>query len=927
MLRVVVTIRADSLWGNMAKSDFLNQPAFGAGEIAPYLYGRVDQAMYYIGLRTCRNFVIRQYGGASNRPGGYFIGEVKDSTRPVRLIKFSFNETQNYVIELGHLYARFIANGGQVLETAVNISGITQANPAVITTSVAHGLTTGQDVYLSGINGMVNLNGRSVRVTVLSATTFSIQTYQAANISSTGFPAYTSGGTMARIYTVTTPWDASDVFELNYAAKNDVLTVVHPDYKPTDVTRTGNTAWTVTDFASTQGPFQDKNATATTITASAVSGAGITLTASAALFTASMVGQLFYIEQEPTDSTKTWEVGKSITTGDIRRAGANYYVALNTATTGTVKPDHVEGSATDGDNGVRWDYLHSGFGIVQITAFGSSTSVTATVINRLPDNTTTIATTIWAKAAWSSDEGYPSAAAYHKQRFALGATRNAPNRLWFSGIGLRAYFGKSNPILADESFKLDLDTTEVNAIRHLLPLKQLIALTSASEQLINGQNGILDATETPLAEVQGYTGASKVKPIIIGNTAIYVEDTGDVVRSLQYEFGSDSFTGIDLTARSPHLFEGKSVTDWDFQRRPLSVIWTVMDDGSLNGFTFMQEQKFYAWHRHDTDGIYKSVSCIREGRETATYQVVQRTINGQSVQYIEKHASRRINTDTRLNTKSRDQMFVDCGLSYDGRNTSATTITVTGGTTWDSPETLTLTASTSIFKATDVGNQIVFWYTDASGNQIALRFNITAYTSGTVVSAIPTKLVPATHRATARSDWEFARTTFTNFSHLAGKEAAVLADGNVVKGLSFSATGVLTLPDPAAVVHAGLGFISDFETLDLAGDERNPASLKAKTTNEPRLFVTVQETRDLYASINGFDDAVIDLTDINSKFMQYKPRDPDTGYDLPIPLNSELFEITLNSQWSKRQRVCIRNVEPTAITINSITPEAVLGFS
>jgi len=83
----------------MARADFLNQSAFGAGEIAPYLYGRVDQALYYIGLRTCRNFVVRQYGGVSNRPGSFFIGEVKDSTRPVRLIPFSFNETQTYVIE------------------------------------------------------------------------------------------------------------------------------------------------------------------------------------------------------------------------------------------------------------------------------------------------------------------------------------------------------------------------------------------------------------------------------------------------------------------------------------------------------------------------------------------------------------------------------------------------------------------------------------------------------------------------------------------------------------------------------------------------------------------------------------------------------------------------------------------------------------
>lgn len=903
--------------------DFINQSSMAAGEIAPYLYGRVDQELYYIGLRTCRNFVVRQYGGASNRPGSYFIGEAKDGTKPVRIIPFSFNETQTYVIQLGHFYARFIANGGEVVEAAKTITGITQANPAVIT-SVAHGFANGDDVFLAAIVGMTQLNGRSVRVKNVTANTFEITDYQGVNINTTALPAYTSGGTASRIYTITTPWDSDDIFTLNYAAKNDVVTVVHPDYKPQDMTRTGNTAWTVNDFAATQGPFKDKNATTTTVIASAVSGVGITLTASASLFTASMVGSLFYLEQEPSDATKTWEVGKAIALNDIRRAGANYYQALNAATTGTVKPDHTEGSATDGDNGVRWNYLHSGFGIVQITAYTSATQVTATVINRLPDNCVTIASTIWAKAAWSADEGYPSAAAYHKQRFALGGTRNAPNRLWFSGVSLRSFFGKSNPILADESFKLDLDTTEVNSIRHLLPLKQLIALTSASEQLINGQNNVLDATSPPVADVEGYTGSSKVKPIIIGNTAIYVEDTGDVVRSLQYDLNSDSFTGIDLTARSPHLFEGKTIVDWAFQRRPLSVVWTVMDDGALNGFTFMQEQKFYAWHRHDTDGLYKSVACIREGRENSTYQVVSRVINGVTRQYIEKHASRRIPTDAILKTKARDQMFVDSGLMYDGRNTTAKTITVTGGTTWDSPEVLTLTASASTFTAADVGNQITFWYVDADSNTIALRFNITSYTSATVVSAIPTKLVPAGYRGVARTDWEFAKKTFSNFSHLAGKNAAVLSDGNVVKDLTFSAAGVLTLEDPGAVVVAGLGFSSDIETLDLAA----PAGqTKAQTAAMPRLFVTVQETRDLWASTNGFDDAVIDMTSDASKFMQYKPRDPNTGYDLPIPLASELFEISLNTSWSNRQRVCIRNIDPTAITINSITPEAILGSS
>lgn len=911
----------------MAQTAFINQPSFAAGEVSPYLYGRVDQEFYYIALRTCRNFIVRQYGGASNRPGSYFVGEVKDSTKPVRIIPFSFNEEQTYIIELGHFYARFIADGGQVLEAAQTITGITQADPGVITI-VGHGLSNGDDVYLTGIAslGPIELNGRTVRVANVTADTFEITDFQGNDIDTSGMTAWTSGGTAARVYTIVTPWDSADLFELNYAAKNDVVTIVHPDYFPRDMTRTGNTAWTIADFDVQEGPFKDKNAGAITVTPSAVTGSGVTLTASAALFDASMVGELFYIEQEPTDTTKTWEAAKSISTNDIRRAGPNYYRATNTATTGTYRPDHLEGTATDGDNGVIWEYLHSGFGIVEITGFTSTTVVTVTVINRLPTNVLTTATTIWAKAAWSDAEGYPSAAAYHKQRFTLGGTLNAPNRQWFSGVGLRTYFGKSNPILADESFKVDLDTIEVEAIRHFIPLKNLITLTGASEQLINGVNGVLDATNPPVADVQGYTGSSKVKPIIIGNTAIYVEDTGDVVRSLEYDFNSDGFTGIDLSARSPHLFEGKSIVDWAFQRRPLSCVWAIMDDGTLNGFTFQKEQKFFAWHRHDTDGSYKSVATIREGRENSVYQVVERTIGGVAKKYIERHASRRINRVAGV-LDARDQYFVDCGLSYDGRNTTATTITITGGTTWNAPEELTLTASSGIFTAEDVGNQIVFWTTQTVDDEeidIALRLDISAFTSATEVTAIPKRELPVAYQGVARTDWEFAKTTFTNFSHLAGKDAQVLADGHWEKNLSFDADGILTLPSPSAVVHAGLAFVSDLETLDMAAPQ---GQTKAKTLNVPRAFVTVQETTDLWAAINAFGDDDIDFDAPDSKFTQYPPRSPDIGYDLPIPPATELFEVLTNSEWSNQGRFCIRNVAPTAITVNCITPEVVLGLS
>lgn len=985
---------------------FENQPSLAAGEIGPELYGRVDQDLYYIGLRICRNFIVRQYGGASNRPGSRLVAESVDSTYKTRLIDFQFNEVQTYCLEFSNLTMRVVKNGGEVLETAFtrNLTGITQAAQGVFT-SAAHGFANGNDVFLSGIVGMRELNGRTLRVSDQAANTFKLKDFQGNYLDTSALTAYVSGGTAARIYTVVTPWLSTDLFDLNYAQSADVLTIVHQNYPIKDITRTAHDAWTISDFQVAEGPFKDVNVGATTISPSAISGAGITLTASAAIFVAGDVGTLFYLEQMPTDTTKVWEVQKGVRSSELRRAGFNYYqaptaapttkaitaitaaapgivtsaahgfangqviyidgivgmtelnklfykVARATANTfslqtllgsdvpttgftayvsggtaetaymtGTLKPDHTIGSSADGDPGVVWTYLHAGFGICKINSIGGGgTTANADVIKRLPDNLLTTASTNWAKAAWSSVEGYPAAVSYYKRRLWLGGPTLNPNRIDASRVGARTNFGVGQPILDDDALTLPLDTNKVNAIRHLISLKQMIVLTSSSEQLISGKDNLILATAPPSADVQGYNGSNKIRPIIIGNTAIFVEDTGDVVRSLQYDLTTDSFTGIDLTARSPHLFRNKTIVDWAYQKRPLAVIWTVMSDGALNGFTFMQEQKVYAWHRHDTDGTYESVCCIREGSETAAYKMVRRLVNGTYRRYLERDASRYFTT-------IEDAYFVDCGLTYDGRNLGATTIAVSGGTTWDNPEVLTLTANPALFVPGDVGDQITF--VDPVAKQ-TYRLDISAYSSPTVVSAIPSKMLPVAYRNVARTDWRFGRKNFYNFTHLAGKNVSVLAEGNVLQGLAVTAAGKLTLPRAATVMHAGLPYMAEMETLDIA----QPAGQgKAKSVSIPRLFITAQESRALFVATTAYGNTGQNIVDgiedklYADKFIEVKQRNPDIGYDPAIPAETSLFEVGTNNSWSNTGRIALRQPFPLPITINGITDEVPSGLS
>lgn len=70
------------------------------------------------------------------------------------------------------------------------ITGITKASPAVVTTSAAHGYSTGDRVLIDNVAGMTEVNAKQFIVTNLTGTTFALN-----GVDSTDYTTYSSGGT------------------------------------------------------------------------------------------------------------------------------------------------------------------------------------------------------------------------------------------------------------------------------------------------------------------------------------------------------------------------------------------------------------------------------------------------------------------------------------------------------------------------------------------------------------------------------------------------------------------------------------------------------------------------------------------------------------------------------------------------------------
>lgn len=83
------------------------QTAFASGELSPRLRGRTDIEQYFRGVARLRNFLVQKHGGLAKRPGTRFIANGKVNGDRIRLVKFDFNDDQQYVLEYGNGYIRF----------------------------------------------------------------------------------------------------------------------------------------------------------------------------------------------------------------------------------------------------------------------------------------------------------------------------------------------------------------------------------------------------------------------------------------------------------------------------------------------------------------------------------------------------------------------------------------------------------------------------------------------------------------------------------------------------------------------------------------------------------------------------------------------------------------------------------------------------
>ncbi len=684
---------------------------------------------------------------------------------------------------------------------------------------------------------------------------------------------HTQGGTVLSggvPYEIANPYAEADLFDIHYVQSADVMTLVHPNYAPRELRRLGATSWTLTTIN-----FGSPIAAPTGVTATRYIPASSSTNADT-------YETMSYVVTAITSD----EIGESVQSS-VASVTNNIFV---TGATNTISWSAVAGAAR-----YRVYKLLGGlYGYI-----GSTTGTSIVDNNIAPDLSVT--PPIYDNE-FVSTGNYPGAVSYFEQRRCFAGTINEPQKIWMTKSGTESNLSYGLPIRDDDRIEFRVAAREANTIRHIVPLTQLLLLTGSAEWRVSSLNSDEITPTTISVRPQSYIGASNVQPVIINNALVYCGARGGHVRELGYNWQASGFITNDLSIRSAHLFDNYEISDMAFAKAPIQMVWFVSTSGMLLGLTYTPEQQVGAWHKHDTDGTFESCTVVAEGNEDRLYVVVKRTINGQTKRYVERMSSRHFDS-------IEDAFFVDSGATYDGTNTTATTVTVSGGTTWGPSDILTITASTAIFTypgTGDVNDAIVL--TDSAGNKY--RLTIRSTTSTTVATARVDVTLPAALRNTATALYSFARNTISGLTWLEGKTVSILADG-AVQPQKVVTSGSITIDRASSIIHIGLPYDSDLQSLPLAmGIDNGMGQGRYKNVNKAWLRV--------------FQSSGIFIGPDANNLTEAKQRTTEP-YGTPPALKTEEIQIMLTPSWLDSGQVYVRQSDPLPLSIVGMTLEVAIG--
>ena len=537
------------------------------------------------------------------------------------------------------------------------------------------------------------------------------------------------------LLTLATPFTEGALRSLRSEQSLSVQWLADGRVQPRVFERLGANSWSMRLFQPKDGPFENNDASNTSLTPSAREGTA-TITASAPVFKSTDVGSLILLTQpgqyETANGTVLNAVTDTIRVSGTGAAARTFYYDVSGTFVASVTLQRSVGSEVDWidvttvtsatstslSDGLDGQIVYyrlkvtaytSGTAVMALTYAGGITDGVARIFSVDADNVVTVdvlesfattsATSIWAFGSWSERLGWPMCPALFDGRlsFLRGARRWQSTADDFESFGIGA--------LADDAISGSIPG-RMNTPRWAKAADRLMIGTAGGEgHIAAGRDDEVMTPDNARARIKTDRGSIDADAALVNGSPAFIHRAGRKVMLMAWDGANYQLVNLTRLHRDIAGVGAGSLIELAYQHEPEPRLWAVRSDGQCAVMLLSMAEQVGGWSRivpSGTAALIESVCVLPGTPEDHVYRVVKRTVDGNTVRYVEKLAPERW-IDSELAWR------LECALEYSGVATTALTgldhlegesVYVWGNGRIDGPHTVSGGAITTTYEVT-----------------------------------------------------------------------------------------------------------------------------------------------------------------------------------------------------------------------------------
>lgn len=224
--------------------------------------------------------------------------------------------------------------------------------------------------------------------------------------------------------------------------------------------------------------------------------------------------------------------------------------------------------------------------------------------------------TDWLECAFSERRGWPCSITFHQDRLVFGGSPAWPGGIWMSQVGKHSNFDTGSG-LDDEAIFLSLLSQQRQQICTVVSSDNLQILTDVGEWAISSKPLTPSSVDIKQHTSVGSYSQCYLRPQKIEDATVFISNNGHDIRELSLDDLGEKYNAIDLCAFSKHMIQTPMDVAYNAKTRQMFI---VRQDGIMAVLNQNAALGISAWATYKTQGNFLSVAVCN----TKTYVAVER---------------------------------------------------------------------------------------------------------------------------------------------------------------------------------------------------------------------------------------------------------------------------------------------------------------